>query len=416
MINGDATTENLAPFLTGYSVKFLPEARSWKPKKNYLNRWPFIFKDLHKQNYKTVYAEDDPNIGGFHYRLTGFNEKPTDKYLLPWFRYTRRRNAYDCSVKYSFRYLRDFFKTYSSENKFALMVFSILGHDEMNQVHLADSDVIDFLKFLKESKFKENTTVLIFGDHGYRTGRYRGTMKGKLEERLPFLSITLPPSYRKSYPRHMKNLRSNSEILTSHFDVYQTLRHIISLSNNTQYTRNRKIGNSLFTDITSLNRTCEDCGVPIHYCPCLQSTVVSTKDINVITVSHYVVTHINNMIANITKARKLCNKLVLGEIIHASLIETNRKVQTFDDTYETKECDRCGIKVNNNFKPPSLVYSIIISVKPSAGKFEASVEYDIFKRKASINSDISRINLYGDQPKCVAKEYPHLRKYCHCKK
>ena len=44
VINGDATTENLAPFLTGYAVKDLPEARKWKPNWGYLNRWPFIFK------------------------------------------------------------------------------------------------------------------------------------------------------------------------------------------------------------------------------------------------------------------------------------------------------------------------------------------------------------------------------------
>ncbi len=41
-------------------------------------------------------------------------------------------------------------------------------------------------------------------------------------------------------------------------------------------------------------------------------------------------------------------------------------------------------------------------------------EETIAKMLVNVNS-ISRINMYGDQPKCIYETFPHLRKYCFCK-
>ena len=89
-----------------------------------INRWPFIFKDLHWAKYKTAYSEDDPGIGAFYYRVSGFKEPPTDKYISPWFTTNSKHSAPDCTVKYTLNYLKDFLTTYYDHKKFALGILS----------------------------------------------------------------------------------------------------------------------------------------------------------------------------------------------------------------------------------------------------------------------------------------------------
>merc|ERR1712072_374266 len=119
------------------------------------------------------------------------------------------------------------------------------------------------------------------------------------------MSISLPPWFAKKYPSKMKNLKRNGEVLNSWFDMYQTTRHLMWPTN---YTNNRPIGKSLLTDVVRLNRTCEQCGIPVHYCPCLVTTQIPNDDKVVLKVAEYVVNHINEMINNISKASELCSK------------------------------------------------------------------------------------------------------------
>lgn len=50
---------------------------------------------------------------------------------------------------------------------------------------------------------------------------------------------------------------------------------------------------------------------------------------------------------------------------------------------------------------------------PNHGMFEASVDY--VYGQFLLKGSITRINKYGDQPKCIADLLPYLRKYCYCK-
>ena len=54
-------------------------------------------------------------------------------------------------------------------------------------------------------------------------------MQGKVEERLPFVSITLP-QYFNSYPAHMKNFKDNVNIMSSHFDIISNTTAYINLA------------------------------------------------------------------------------------------------------------------------------------------------------------------------------------------
>lgn len=61
-------------------------------------------------------------------------------------------------------------------------------------------------------------------------------------------------------------------------------------------------------------------------------------------------------------------------------------------------------------------YQIKAMLKPGNSLFEASIVHDLEKNVLHLKmSDVSRINLYGRQARCVEKNLPHLRKYCFCK-
>lgn len=60
-----------------------------------------------------------------------------------------------------------------------------------------------------------------------RFAEIRNTEQGKLEERLPWFSLTLPPWMSQTHPRAVANLRLNSHRLTTPFDIHATLSSIL---------------------------------------------------------------------------------------------------------------------------------------------------------------------------------------------
>ena len=69
-------------------------------------------------------------------------------------------------------------------------------------------------------------------------------------------------------------------------------------------------------------------------------------------------------------------------------------------------------KMKANFE----MFQVTIMTKPGGALYEATVTHllneDTYVAK---QTDISRINKYGNQPHCVMAEFPHLRAYCYCK-
>lgn len=60
-------------------------------------------------------------------------------------------------------------------------------------------------------------------------------------------------------------------------------------------------------------------------------------------------------------------------------------------------------------------YQIKLLLTPGDSLFEASITHNLEKDKFDLKmSDISRINQYGSQARCIEDDLPHLRKYCYC--
>ncbi len=382
-----------------------------------VDRWPFIFKDFVKKGYVTHYNEDTPSLGSFNYRLHGFKMQPTDHYSRYfWLKVEDTTyNSYCVAVRDGFvfdvdlNYALSFHNSYKEIPKFSVSIFSNIFHDHMNNVRFSDQSISDFIKKMTTGISNE-TILIVVGDHGPRASKFRVTILGKLEERLPFLSITLPSGLIKRYPEFKAALEHNSNGLTSHFDIHATLHHLLSFPEEQKVA----IGQSLFTKIDQSNRTCASAGVKDFWCPCLQFSPLNTNDTNVQEAANAVVDYINNdMINSVPDAKTQCKLLQLDDVIRAGKRAPITAVQRFQGTRRNNNCDECGISYGQAPANEKLEFEVVFRVKESGGIFEARLTKE--GKLWTVDKEIGRLNLYGDQPKCVAKKYPHLRKFCYCK-
>ncbi|KAJ7370611.1 hypothetical protein OS493_031347 [Desmophyllum pertusum] len=303
---------------------------------------------------------------------------------------------------------------YKDRPKFAFSSHADISHNAVNPVGYADDDLKATLQTMEKESFLNNTLLIIFGDHGPRFSAFRKTIQGKLEERFPFMSITTPKWFPGKYPDLYNNLVHNSRVLTSPFDVYATLRHILSYP---QYPSGIVTGQSLFSRIDEKNRTCASAGVEDHWCPCLDLEEVSSNEPVVNEAAEFVVGYINNLTSQSDEMTKLCLRLVLKEIKSAFREMPKEAMQRFSGTKNDAldACDGCeavmGDKADNTLVRDTL-YQLQIVTSPNEGFYEASIRMK--KGVPSLVGDISRIDAYKDQPYCIMEKLPLLRKYCFC--
>ncbi|KAJ7370610.1 hypothetical protein OS493_031346 [Desmophyllum pertusum] len=413
-IVGDGTTAQLAALLTGIEEKRQPEARRRKDSSQPVDSWRWIFNDFKEKGYATMFSEDSPDAASFNYRLSGFRDPPTDHYARPFWMAANKMLSRYCinsraSHDVSLKYLLSFFRSYKDRPKFAFSSHADISHNAVNPVGYADDDLKATLQTMEKESFLNNTLLIIFGDYGPRFSAFRKTIQGKLEERFPFMSITTPKWFSGKFPALYKNLVHNSRVLTSPFDVYATLRHILSYP---QYPSGIVTGQSLFSRIDEKNRTCASAGVEDHWCPCLDLEEVSSNEPVVNEEAEFVVGYINNLTSQSDEMSKLCMRLGLKEIKSAFREMPKEAMQRFSGTKNDAldACDGCeavmGDKADNTLVRDTL-YQLQIVTSPNEGFYEASIRMK--KGVPSLVGDISRIDAYKDQPYCIMGTFPLLR-------
>ena len=311
-----------------------------------IDRWPLIFKDMRAHGYVTYYSEDEVWNGAITARLQGFCKPPIDHYLLPlWYaglnkmtsmyRKVVEKGTYikghclgsQAIYNVSFNAVQSFFEAYPNTPKFGFQFNAdFCHHESFNFISLVEDRLLTFLKDMKDRNYLNNTLLILFGDHGLRYGFVRSSILGRMEERLPFLSMTFPPWFQSTYPELYGNLRRNAEVLTSHFDIHATLVHLLAYPKEPQ---DLPHGKSLLTNIGW--RTCEQAGIPFHYCPCLDWEPVSTDHKDVVNSGLAVVSRINDMLKESGISKK-CANLKLGRVKSAILVKS--KVR--DDEVQSK--------------------------------------------------------------------------------
>ena len=269
---GDATTPALTALLTGRFVADLPEGRRGWSNSREVDEWPWIMKEYEKHGFVTMYAEDDVPVSAFNLRLLGFKNPPAHHYIRPFWMAVERDGARDgpgvCSksttmVNYTLEYLKSFHEAYPDSPKFVFSFLSYIAHAHPNHLSYADKDLLRFLTTFVRRRQHDNTILIVFGDHGSRNDDVRDTMQGKLEERLPWLSISVPKWLRDKHPDVMRALAHNQHVIATPFDLHATLRHVLTFPETPPAEKNAQ---SLFTKLDT-SRTCGDAGKRCHVWP-----------------------------------------------------------------------------------------------------------------------------------------------------
>ena len=405
----------MIPIYTGKTEEELPSVLKSDPNGRYVDEaYPFIWKKLRKKDYVSIHLDDWPQVSAFSFRMRGFLNHTATHYfkqyqLRLWDRvspaYFSPNNSNDdfCMGskkrhKILLDLLHDFKKIYKNKNNLALMHYVENSHDTNERFNWVDKDLHEFLNVGYTQGLFDNTAIFLFSDHGARFNNKKESDDRYLEERLPFFAVYLPNEFKEAHKDKYANLIKNSNLLTSPFDIHETIRDLSCLNEKLKDTKNDKSRSISLLKRISPNRNCDHIGISNHYCTCVEDwkrANTSSKKIEM--VANYTVSSINNITDGF---RHLCAEFRLKEIISAEVL----------------------LKENLN------LYRIQLITEPNNGTYEVIVHQGSMKNfefkstEFSIKSrnEISRIDAYGSQPNCVTNLtgtqffFLDLRKFCYC--
>lgn len=224
---GDNTFPNMMALLSGINVHKRNNKSNtlsvYKP--TYFDDVPIVWDSFRASGYATMYNEDAPSLTVFNFHASGFKDQPTDYYVRPFWLalnsissfHSKDSRCYGNTPKHM--YLLDYIEQFAARMKnhryFAFTFLTLLSHDDLNEVQVADSDFENmFLKMQQEGQLN-NTIVIVLGDHGHRFSGIRKTDIGRVEERMPFLAVSLPTEFKDRYPHLVEGLKQNHNTLLS---------------------------------------------------------------------------------------------------------------------------------------------------------------------------------------------------------
>ncbi|XP_022127710.2 uncharacterized protein LOC111001940 [Pieris rapae] len=401
---GDNTFPNLIPMLMGIRESELKKTCVPNPKVSYFDSCPFVWEWYKQAGFYTALAEDSSNLGTFNYLKDGFIRSPTDYYVHTFINEAEKNvgnnkdfNCYLCmNNKYFYTVLLDYIEhlliKLRTSKLFGFFWEITMSHDYLNYPMVMDHYYETFFKRLDALKVLDNTFIFLVSDHGIRWGNIRATKQGRLEERLPFVHIIVPPSFKDKYREAYDNLKLNSRRLTTPFNIHSTLNDLVDLKvienssiqlrKKETYWNDRNI--SLFLPIPS-NRTCSIADIDDHWCTCHRGRKISITNSLAVEAAARIMEELNKLLNNY----EMCAKLELAEILDATEMEA-------------------GIKEKNEISWRE--FMIVIRTNPSNAVFEVTIRHD--GQSWTVIGTASRLNLYGNQSHCVSDS--HIKLYCYC--
>ncbi|XP_060590624.1 uncharacterized protein LOC132745678 [Ruditapes philippinarum] len=417
---GGHTFDNIVPMLTGLlantdDIPYLNDVGTR------FEKLPFIWKNFSENNYVTFYAEDHLQFHTFNFKKEGFKRQPTDHYVRPfwiadfesrptkllfWKEDMSSYNKRKCLAnipKYlvQINYLKQFIDTYKDVRKFGISHLNELSHQDVNDLHLAEDDLIEFFRWFKEGDHLDDTFLIVYSDHGPR-GQSQ-THQSLLETNLPFLSIVPPNKFRSSFPEIIENMKRNAHVLTTHFDLFATLKDILLRQfkePSITFVHNKPRGISLFRDIQK-QRSCSESSIPDQFCMCYRSQKLNITNNSVIKqIAQDVADKLNQALAG----AKGCARLHVAAVLEAHVLVQGKQ------TVEKRQ----GLfnKISNVVSGRDYAdYRIVIQTHPGNAKFFATSKIAA-DGKRYVLDNIERINRYNNQSYCVSDD--KLRPLCYC--
>ncbi|XP_037951645.1 uncharacterized protein LOC119682309 [Teleopsis dalmanni] len=369
-----------------------------------LDKCNIIWNDFKKYGYRTAFAEDEVTMSTFNYGRYGFEKVPTDHYLRPMLLaisnklnvtdlyglfYCVGRNQY---AAYIYDYMMQLANRYQEEPTFGLFWTNSISHNAFDASSIMDGKMLEYFKTMKANGILENAIVFFLSDHGMRWGSLLRKPNGFLENRLPMFFISLPKWFKNRHPDIVKALQVNRHRLTSSYDIYMTMKHILELSEpgiKLPAAQNCPKCQSVFKEVPE-NRTCADAGITEHWCTCTLYDIVPTDNSIIKNITNQIINSMNEYL-EMKNISSICSKIELRDINSALIkIEENDEI---------------------NSQP---TYRVEYSVNPKSAIYEASVVYDSLKKTIKINvEDISCLTSYAKIANCVQDK--QAKKYCICK-
>lgn len=159
------------------------------------------------------------------------------------------------------------------------------------------------------------------------------------------------------------------------------------------------------------NRSCADAYIEPHWCSCLSLNYVNTTTQLVKRAAMAIVDRIN---VYTSEERHLCHGLILANISWAGILQPRQTLLKFK---QNRDLDGfIADLTSTSTKITKELYQIQVYVLPGLSIFEASLTHNLLTDQFLVNiTDVSRINMYGDQAKCILDKNPDLRKFCYCR-
>ncbi|KAH8236418.1 hypothetical protein KR026_001324, partial [Drosophila bipectinata] len=409
---GDNTFPNLMAILTGHSLDSANDNICDFKKRGCMDKYPFVWNLFREAGYLTALAEDEPNISTFNYVKPGFVEQPTDYYqrpsqkafetLLPQWKCPECTMKYCIGRRITSSYIYDFgsefVRRYVDERPiWGLFWTNSFSHDNYRMPSKMEDFVLQYLSDFEADGVYEQSIVIFLSDHGNRYGQLLDLPSGFLENRLPTMFIYLPPWFRAHYPEYTRALQQNQRRLTSNYDLYNTLVHLIELGNPEKSPRWPRASScpkchSLF-EVADAERTCEDAGIPEHFCTCVPFKTVSAKWTE--RIAPLVIRNINGYLED-RNLTGICANLTL-HYIH----RTEMKIDLDKNYHEESPFVEVA------------VYRTKFKVKQGSADFEATVSFNNATETVEVEMpSISRVSSYEKTAKCVENKIDRL--YCIC--
>lgn len=400
---GDNTFPNLTPMLLGVKDTELKKT-CWPHLTSSFDNCPFIWDAYKEAGYYTALGEDSASLGTFNFGKLGFLGTPTDYYIHTFMSeaemYVGNKKDYNAFLcmgnKHFYKVLLDYIQTLTtilrSSKLFGFFWEVTFSHDYLNYPMLMDSSYEMLLRNLEDSKYLDKTVFILLSDHGIRWGDIRYTKQGRLEERLPFVHILLPKSFKEKYKQAYQNLKLNSRRLTTPFDIHATLADLVNLNelkderiksrSNKAYAHDISI--SLFTPLPK-NRTCKIAGIDDHWCTCHNSHKIPSDRTDAQEAAVHLVRHLNLLLRD----HPQCARLTLAEVIEVTEMVVTASHENEEDWRDIM---------------------VVVRTSPGGGVFEATLRHD--NQEWTLAGTVSRLNLYGNQSRCV--HHYQLKLYCYC--
>ncbi|XP_061714896.1 uncharacterized protein LOC133523379 [Cydia pomonella] len=405
---GDNTFPNVIPLLLGKHATELQDT-CWPNKKMTFDNCPFIWERFQQAGFATAYGEDYAKIGTFNYNKRGFAGSPTDYYLRPFMieadTYAKTKNGgkitFCLNDKYMYKILLDYVEDLTSLSKINLFGFfweNTMTHDHLNYPSVMDEDYTALLKRMQSSGYLNKSIIFVLSDHGFRWGKFRKTRQGFLEDRLPFVFVVTPPSFRINFNEAYINLAQNVHRLTTPFDLHATLIDLIHLNtienakiisrSYESYSNQRSI--SLFLPIPE-SRTCESAAIDPHWCVDNGNTKVDSNSTEARDAVEYAMRHLNGLLKDYPQ----CAGLTLDKVLLATRLISDSSKEKIKKSVEL---------------------TVAFSTNPGGGEFEATLgRQDGPGSPWLLLGSASRINAYGNQSYCIREQQDaQLKLYCYC--